>query len=94
MRNLQVLLVLLNLLLIFLIIIASVLASLVILGDYEFLGRLLLVIEDLLGDAAPEVRLAQVVHVQDRFAEAGDSVSHTHAGTRLYNISNMMARKP
>jgi hypothetical protein len=46
--------------------------------------RGLLPVEELLGDAALEVRLADALHFEDGLTEAGQPVGHADAGTRFW----------
>ena len=50
-------------------------------GDEEGAGSVVVV--GLLGDAAPEVGLAEVVHVEDGLAKSREALGHAHAGTGL-----------
>ena len=51
-------------------------------GDEEG-ARGVVVVVGLLGHAAPEVGLAEVVHVEDGLAKSREALGHAHAGTGL-----------
>ena len=52
-------------------------------GDEESAAGGVVVVVRLLGDAAPEVGLAEVVHVKDGLAKSREALGHAHARARL-----------